>query len=122
MEKYTEQQIQDALKIVESSIANCEKVQPKLKEGSPQLSLSHNRLKALYIAKTLLLGQIGEFATLELEEATMQITSIKNKSTTGINNAKEGSGTYTRFYKLITTMDIVLAYLQNAEVETMKIR
>ena len=121
MRIYTEQQIQDTLKIVDSSIVNCEKVQPKLKESSPQLSLSHNRIKALYIAKTLLLGQESEFTTLELEEATVQITSIKNKSTTGISNAKDGSATYTRFHKLITAMDIVLDYLQKAKVETMKI-
>jgi len=117
---YTDQQIQDALRIVESSIVNCEKVQPKLKEGSSQLSLSHNRIKALYITKTLLLGQASTFTTLELEAAIVQITSIKNKSITGISNAKEGSATYTRFHKLISAMEIILDYLQEAKVETME--
>ena len=115
MHSFTEQQIKDTLKIIESTIVNCEKVQPKLKEGSPSLSLSKNRIKALYISKALLMNQeSSQYSKDELEKAVVQITSIKNKSTTGINNAKEGSSTYTRFSKLITAMNIVLVYLQKA--------
>lgn len=114
MNIYTSQQIQDTIKIIESSIINCEKTQPKLKEGSSQLSLSKNRIKALNISKALLMNQKNEYTKDELEKAVIQITSIKNKSTTGINNAKEGSGTFTRFYRLITAMNIILDYLQNA--------
>ena len=114
MHSFTEQQIKDTLKIIESSIVNCEKVQPKLKEGSPSLSLSKNRIKALYISKALLMNQENRYSKEELEKAVVQITSIKNKSTTGLNNAKEGSSTYTRFSKLITAMSIVLVYLQKA--------
>ncbi|MGL5327712.1 MAG: hypothetical protein ACRDD7_00495 [Peptostreptococcaceae bacterium] len=111
MHSFTEQQIKDTLRIIESSIVNCEKIQPKLKEGSPSLSLSKNRIKALYISKTLLMNQESKYSKEELEKAVVQITSIKNKSTTGLNNAKEGSSTYTRFSRLITAMDIVLVYL-----------
>ena len=42
------------LKIIDSSIASCEKVRGKLKEGSSQLSLNTNRLQALYLAKEIL--------------------------------------------------------------------
>ena len=114
MHSFTEQQIKDTLKIIESTIVNCEKVQPKLKEGSPSLSLSKNRIKALYISKALLMNQENQYSKEELEKAVVQITSIKNKSITGFNNAKEGSSTYTRFSKLITAMNIVLGYLQKA--------
>lgn len=114
MNIYTSQEIQDTICIIESSIANCEKVQPKLKEGSAQLSLSRNRIKALYISKALLQKQKCEYNREELKSAVTQITSIKNKSITGINHAKEGSATYTRFKKLINSMDIILDYLQNA--------
>ena len=115
MHLFTEQQIKDTLKIIESSIVNCEKIQPKLKEGSPSLSLSKNRIKALYISKALLMNQeSSQYSKDELEKAVVQITSIKNKSTTGLNNAKEGSSTYTRFSKLITAMNIVLVYLHKA--------
>lgn len=114
MTSFTEQEIKETLKIVESSIRNCEKIQPKLKEGSPSFSLSKNRIKALYISRDLLLHQNVHYSKEELEKAVIQITSIKNKSTTGLNNAKEGSPTYTRFLKLITAMNIVLAYLNEA--------
>lgn len=114
MSSYTDKQIQDTIKIIESSITNCEKVQPKLKEGSPQLSLSKNRIKALYIAKALITKQENEYTRDELEKAMVQITSIKSKSTTGLSHAKEGSGAYTRFSRLIHAMDIVLVYLQGA--------
>lgn len=114
---YTQQQIQDTLLIIESSIKNCEKVQPKLKEGSAQLSLSKNRIQALYISKALLTNEKQEYSLEELEKAVFQITSIKNKSTTGINNAIEGTSTYTRFFKLINAMNIILDYLQN-EIES----
>ena len=114
MHSFTEQQIKNTLKIIESTIVNCEKVQPKLKEGSPSLSLSKNRIKALYISKALLMNQENQYSKEELEKAVIQITSIKNKSTTGLNNAKEGSSTYTRFSRLIAAMNIILVYLEKA--------
>ena len=114
MHSFTEQQIKETLKIIESTIVNCEKIQPKLKEGSPSLSLSKNRIKALYISKDLLMNQENQYSKEDLEKAVVQITSIRNKSTTGLNNAKEGSSTYTRFSKLITAMNIILVYLQKS--------
>lgn len=114
---YSDREIQDTVKMIESSIVNCEKVQPKLKEGSPQLSLSKNRIKALSIAKTLLTKEENGYTNEELEKATVQIASIKSKSTTGLSHAKEGSATYTRFSRLITAMDIVLDYLREAMEE-----
>ncbi len=114
MHSFTQQQIKDTLKIIESTIVNCEKVQPKLKEGSPSLSLSKNRIKALYISKDLLMNEENQYSKEELEKAVVQITSIKNKSTTGLNNAKEGSSTYTRFSRLIAAMNIILVYLEKA--------
>ncbi|MDD2958526.1 MAG: hypothetical protein PHR92_08355 [Lachnospiraceae bacterium] len=112
MKQYTDKQIQDTLKIVDSSIAGCEKVKLKLKEGSPQLSLNTNRLKALYLSKAFLEEKKQNYTSDEIERAVIQITSIKDKSTTGIKNAKEGTGTYTRFCRIIQAMDIVLDYLQ----------
>ncbi len=114
MIKHTERQIQETLKIVESSITNCEKVRLKLKEGSASFSLNTNRVKALYISKALLTNQDIMYTKEELEKAFIQIQSIKNKSITGIHNAKKGSSTYTRFSKLIDAIDIVLKYLQEA--------
>lgn len=80
MDKFTETQIAETIKLIESSIANCEKVQPKLKEGSSSLSLNTNRIKALYISKDLLNSKEIQYSKDELEKAITQITSIKSKS------------------------------------------
>lgn len=114
MKPYSHQEMQDTMKIVASSIAGCEKVRPKLKEGSASFSLNTNRIKALYIAKALLLQKAHSYTKEDLEKAVVQITSIRSKSTTGIHHAREGSATYTRFYRLIAAMDIILDYLQDA--------
>lgn len=111
MDSFTNQQIEDTLKIIESSVVNCKKVQPKLKAGSASFTLSQNRIKALSISKSLLLNQTHTYSQAELETAVVQITSIKNKSITGLRNAKQGSSTYTRFSRLIAAMEIILAYL-----------
>lgn len=117
MNTYTIQQINDTLKLIESTIINCERVQPKLKPGSPQLSLSKNRIKALNISKSLILNEDVKYTEDELEKAIVQVTSIKNKSLTGIAHASQGTGTYTRFKKIIDAMNIVLDYLQDAKDE-----
>lgn len=114
MNQYTEEQIQNTLKNIESSIVNCEKIRPKLKVGSSSFSLNTNRIKALYISKALLKNQNNDYTNEEIENAVLQIASIRSKSITGINNTKEGSATYTRFSRLIKAMDIVLDYLQKA--------
>lgn len=118
MNLLTEQQINDTLSIIESSLINCQKVQPKLKEGSASLTISIHRIKALMIAKDLMMNQKNDYSLVELEKAIIQITSIKNKSITGLKNAKENSGTSTRFSKIIAAMDIILIYLQEACLQT----
>lgn len=114
MSKFTSKQIEDSLNMINSLIINCEKIQPKLKEGSPQLSLNKNRIKALYISKELLINEEHDYKKEELLKSMEQITSIINKSKTGISHAKEGSGTYTRFRKIIDSMTIALSYIENA--------
>lgn len=114
MNKFTNKQIEDTLNVINSSIINCERIQPKLKEGSPQLSLNKNRIKALYISKALITNQIHDYKKEELPEAAAQITSIINKSKSGISHANEGSGTYTRFRKIIDSMTIALSFIEEA--------
>ena len=114
MSLFTEQQIKDTVHVLESALTNCEKVQPKLKEGTSSLSLNKNRIKALRISKALLLEEETHYTKEELEKAIVQITSIKNKSKTGKSHAKEGSAAYTRFSRLIAAMDVALGCLQIA--------
>lgn len=103
------------LKIIDSSIASCEKVRGKLKEGSSQLSLNTNRLQALYLAKEILQNTDCDTDSQQIEQALIQITSIRRKSETGLAHAKAGSATYTRFRRLVEAMDVVLQGLETAK-------
>lgn len=114
MIEYTNQQIEDTLKLIDSSIRNCENIQPKFKEGSPQLSLSRNRIKALYISKALITNQEHNYTKDELLKSVPQITSIISKSQKAFTNAKEGTGTYTRLKRIIDAMTIALSYIKYA--------
>ena len=67
MNQYTDEQIKNTLNIIESTIKNCEKIQPKFKEGTPQLSLSRNRIKALNVSKDLITQQEHNYTEEELK-------------------------------------------------------
>ena len=52
--EYTTEELQEALRAIESTIRKCVKVQPKLKEGTPQHTLLVRRIKAFQIAAELI--------------------------------------------------------------------
>ena len=54
MENYTIEELEEALRAIESTISKCEKVQPKLKEGTSQSTLLVRRIKAFQIASALI--------------------------------------------------------------------
>lgn len=54
MEEYTREELKEAIRVVSSTISNCEKIQPKFNEGTSQHTLLKNRIKALYISKSLI--------------------------------------------------------------------
>ncbi|MGL4654902.1 MAG: hypothetical protein ACRCWM_03300 [Sarcina sp.] len=117
MNKFTDQEIENTIKMLNSLILNCEKIQPKLKVGSPQLSLNKNRIEALYIAVELIKKEKYDYEKEYLQKALVQITSILNKSKSGISHAKESSGTYTRFRKIIEAMTIAISYIEDSIIE-----
>lgn len=47
-------ELREALRAIGSTISKCEKVQPKLGEGTPQYTLIKRRLAAFYIATSLI--------------------------------------------------------------------
>ena len=55
MEKYTSKDLAGALKVVDSTISNCEKIQPKFSEGTSQHTLLKSKIWALYISKALII-------------------------------------------------------------------
>jgi hypothetical protein len=58
MDNYTKEEFAEALRAVASIIHKCEKAQAKFSEGTSQHTLLKNRLKAMYISKTLIEEQI----------------------------------------------------------------
>lgn len=57
--EYTREDLLEALQAIESTIRKCEKVQPKLKEGTAQHTLLVRRIKALRIAVVLIHAQLS---------------------------------------------------------------
>lgn len=54
MNQFSPEELKEALRAIESTITKCEKVQPKLKEGTSQHTLLVRRIKAFQIASTLI--------------------------------------------------------------------
>ena len=54
MEKYTKEELIEALRAVSSVIHKCEKAQEKFPNGNAHHTLLKNRLKAMYISKALI--------------------------------------------------------------------
>lgn len=53
-ETYTNDELQEALQAITSTLSKCEKVLPKLVSGSSQHTLLVRRIKALQIASSLI--------------------------------------------------------------------
>lgn len=79
MEKFTKEELAEALKVVVSTISNCEKILPKFSEGTSQHTLLQNRIKP--------------------------IVSIINKCVAGQRKHEMGSVHYKRFQKIIDAMN-----------------
>jgi len=54
LENYSIEDLEEALRAISSTIGKCEKVQPKLKEGTSQHTLLIRRIKAFRIAEALI--------------------------------------------------------------------
>ncbi|MCL2803273.1 MAG: hypothetical protein FWD29_04905 [Micrococcales bacterium] len=57
---FTREELEQALRAIVSAMSKCEKVQEKLKEGTPQHSLTRNRIEAFRIASALITRAIEE--------------------------------------------------------------
>lgn len=60
MDKYTKEELIEALQMVWSTIGKCEKIQPKFEKGTSQHTLLKNRIKAMYISKALITDEISK--------------------------------------------------------------
>jgi hypothetical protein len=108
MEKYTREEMAEALKVVFSTISSCEKMQPKFAEGTSQHTLLKNRTKALYISKLLITEHdaMGKYTKEELLEALPPVSSIISKCEKAQLKFTEGTNQHTRLKNIIKAMYI----------------
>lgn len=108
MGKYTNEELEEALRIVSSIINRCEKAQLKFAEGTSQHTLLFNRIKAMYISKLLLTNEnvIDKYTKEELKAALPPVSSIISKGEKAQLKFEEGTSHHTRFNKMIKAMYI----------------
>ncbi|WP_407312326.1 hypothetical protein [Desulfosporosinus sp. SB140] len=108
MDNYTREELEEALQIVSSTISRCEKTQPKFLEGTSQHTLLKNRIKALYISKSLITEEnvTEKYTKEELIEALRPVSSIISKCEKAQQKHAEGTSYHTRFKNMIKAMYI----------------
>ncbi|MGC6176430.1 hypothetical protein [Lacrimispora sp. 38-1] len=60
MNKFSNEELTEALRAINSIISKCEKAQEKFPEGNSHHTLLRNRLKAMYISKELITDAISK--------------------------------------------------------------
>lgn len=113
MDKYTREELAKALGVVSSTITKCEKMQPKFAEGTSQHTLLRNRIKALYISKSLITDEnvMGKYTKEELIEALRPVASIISKCEKAQMKFEEGTSHHSRFKNMIEAMYISKALI-----------
>jgi ribosomal protein L37AE/L43A len=108
MDKYTREELIEALRVISSTISKCEKIQPKFAEGTSQHTLLKNRIKAMYISKSLITGEnvIDKYTKEELIEALRPVSSIISKCEKAQLKFAEGTYHHTLFKNIIKAMYI----------------
>jgi len=108
MDGYTREEFEEALQIVSSIINRCEKMLPKFVEGTSQHTLLKNRIKAMYISKSLITDEntINKYAKEELMEALRLVSSIISKCEKAQQKFAVETFHYTRFKNMIKAMHI----------------
>ncbi len=78
MDQYTKQELETTIKILNSTIKNCQRIQPKFLKGTPQYTLLENRINAMNISISLLIEKEGsiKYTKEELLKALNPIISI----------------------------------------------
>ncbi|HDK7167771.1 TPA: hypothetical protein PTV44_001625 [Clostridium botulinum] len=108
MDKYTKEELIEALRVVSSTISKCEKIQPKFEEGTSQHTLLKNRIKAMYISKSLITDEnvMDKYTKEELIEALRPVSSVISKCEKAQLKFEEGTSHHKRFKNIIKAMYI----------------
>ena len=108
MDKYTREELVEALGVVSSTISKCGKIQLKFADGTSQHTLLKNRIKAMYISRSLITYEnvVDKYTKEELIEALRPVSSIISKCEKAQLKFTEGTSHHTRFKKIIKAMYI----------------
>lgn len=115
MEKYSQNELDETVRFISSTISKCEKMQLKFVEGTSQHSLLKNRIKALYISKALIKNDINisMYTKEDLEKALPPVVSIINKTEKAQIKYEEGTAQFRRFVPIIRAMYISKDFIEN---------
>lgn len=115
MEKYSQNELDETVRFISSTISKCEKMQLKFVEGTSQHSLLKNRIKALYISKALIKNDINisMYTKEDLKKALPPVVSIINKTEKAQIKYEEGSAQFRRFAPIIRAMYISKDFIEN---------
>jgi len=114
VDDYTDDELAEALQLINSTIIGCEKLQPKFAKGTSQHTLLENRIKALYISQTLITSQnAGKFTKQEMIAALPPLSSIITKSEKAQQRFAVGTYLHERLRKIINTMKISKSIIIN---------
>lgn len=113
MNDYRKEDLAAALQVLSTTIINCERIQPKFAESSSQHSLLKNRIKALYISRTLIVnGSLtNKYTKEDLTKALSPISSIISKCEKAQLKFLEGTSHHTRFENIIKAMYISKSFI-----------
>jgi hypothetical protein len=115
MKKYTVEELKEAIQVISSTISNCEKIHPKFAEGTSQHTLLKNRIKSLYISKSLIMEEniMDKYTKEELMKALPPISSIISKCEKALLKFRENSSHYKRLKKIIQAMHISKSLIED---------
>lgn len=107
MKKYTTKEIENTLILLNKTIENCQKIQPKFQSGSSQYTLLENRIKALKISISLIKNEDNiTYEQEALKEALKPIYSIISKCRKAQAKYQENRSYQNRLMNIIRGMEI----------------
>lgn len=119
MDDFTEKDMEEALQAINSMINRTEKSKEKFEQGTSQHTLQENRLKALYIASSLI-SKVAECETVDcyteedLKNALPPITSLISKSEKAKEKLAQGTWQHTMLSNNLKALYIALPLLTKA--------
>lgn len=119
MDDFTEKDMEEALQAITSMISRTEKSKENFEQGTSQHTLQKNRLKALYIASSLISNVAGCeavdcYTEVDLKNALPPITSLISKSEKAKEKLAQGTWQYTMLSNNLKALYIALPLLTKA--------